>query len=75
MLGKDISFDPKSETLYYYIGDKIARGQIQLVNKEKWYNTVKDMFLQKIDRFSFTIKQKKTNRLSLQANPASLTYF
>ena len=28
MLSKDISFDPKSEMLYYYIGDKIAGGQI-----------------------------------------------
>ncbi len=34
MLGKDINFNPKSETLYY-IGDKIVRGQIQLINKEK----------------------------------------
>ena len=28
MLGKDINFNPKSEMLYYYIGDKIAGGQI-----------------------------------------------
>ena len=28
ILGKDISFNPKSEMLYYYISDKIARGQI-----------------------------------------------
>ena len=35
MLGKDISFNPKSKTLYYYIGNKIAKGQIQLVNKKK----------------------------------------
>jgi len=26
ILGQDINFNPKSETLYYYIGDKIARG-------------------------------------------------
>ncbi len=26
ILGKNISFNPKSEILYYYIGDKIARG-------------------------------------------------
>ena len=26
ILGKDINFNPKSETLYYYIGDKIAKG-------------------------------------------------
>ena len=45
MLGKDINFDLKSKTLYYYIGDKIARGQIQLINEEKWCSVVKDMFL------------------------------
>ena len=28
ILGQDINFNPKSKTLYYYIGDKIARGQI-----------------------------------------------
>ena len=28
MLGKDISFNLKSETLYYYISNKIAGGQI-----------------------------------------------
>ena len=28
MLGKDINFDPKSEMLYYYISNKIARGRI-----------------------------------------------
>ena len=42
--------------LYYYISDKIAGGQIQLINKEKWHSVVKDIFLQKIDRFSFIIK-------------------
>ena len=26
ILGKNISFNPKSEILYYYICDKIARG-------------------------------------------------
>ena len=26
ILGKDISFNPKSKILYYYIGDKIAKG-------------------------------------------------
>ena len=35
ILSKNISFNPKNKTLYYYIGDKIARGRIQLVNKEK----------------------------------------
>ena len=28
ILGKNINFNPKSETLYYYISNKIARGQI-----------------------------------------------
>ena len=28
ILGKDINFNPKSETLYYYINNKIARGRI-----------------------------------------------
>ena len=28
ILGKDISFNFKSEMLYYYIGNKIARGRI-----------------------------------------------
>ena len=28
ILGKDINFNPKNEMLYYYIGNKIARGQI-----------------------------------------------
>ena len=45
ILGKNISFDPKSETLYYYISNKIVRGQIQLINKEKWRSIVKDIFL------------------------------
>ena len=44
MLGKDINFDLKSKTLYYYIGDKIARGQIQLINEEKWRSIVKNIF-------------------------------
>ena len=35
ILGQDINFNPKSKILCYYIGDKIARGQIQLINKEK----------------------------------------
>ena len=26
ILGKNINFNPKSEMLYYYIGNKIARG-------------------------------------------------
>ena len=63
ILGKDISFNPKSKTLYYYISNKIAGGQIQLINKEKWRNIVKDMFLQEINRFLFIIEQKKTSRL------------
>jgi len=45
MLGQDINFNPKSKTLCYYIGNKIARGQIQLINKEKWRSVVKDIFL------------------------------
>ena len=45
MLGQDINFNPKSETLYYYISNKIARERIQLINKEKWRSVVKDMFL------------------------------
>ena len=45
ILGKNISFNPKSKILYYYISNKIARGQIQLVNKEKWHSVVEDMFL------------------------------
>ena len=45
MLGQNINFNPKSKTLYYYIGDKIVRGQIQLINKEKWRSAVKDIFL------------------------------
>ena len=28
ILGKDISFNPKSKILYYYIGNKIAEGRI-----------------------------------------------
>jgi hypothetical protein len=31
--------------LYYYIGDKIAKEQIQLINKKKWQNAVEDIFL------------------------------
>jgi hypothetical protein len=31
--------------LYYYISNKITKGQIQLINEEKWYSTVKDIFL------------------------------
>ena len=65
ILSKNISFNPKSKMLYYYIGNKIAKGQIQLINKRKWRNTVKDMFLQEMDRFLFTIKQKGISRLSL----------
>ena len=45
ILGQDINFDPKSKMLYYYISNKIARGRIQLINKEKWYSVVEDMFL------------------------------
>ena len=56
ILGKDINFDPKSEMLYYYISNKIARGRIQLINEEKWRSTVKDIFLQKMDKFLFTIE-------------------
>ena len=56
MLGKDISFNPKSEMLCYYVGDKIAGGQIQLINKEKWCSIVEDMFLQEMDRFLFIIE-------------------
>ena len=56
ILGQDINFNPKSKTLYYYIGDKIARGQIQLINKEKQRSAVKDIFLQEINRFLFIIE-------------------
>ena len=35
ILGKNINFDPKNKTLCYYIGNKIAKGQIQLINKKK----------------------------------------
>ena len=45
ILGQNINFNPKSKTLYYYIGDKIAKRQIQFINKEKWHSTVKDIFL------------------------------
>ena len=45
MLGQYINFNPKSETLYYYISDKIAGGQIQLINEEKWRSIVEDIFL------------------------------
>jgi len=45
MLGKDINFDPKIKTLYYYVSNKIAKGQIQLINEEKWHGIVKDIFL------------------------------
>ena len=75
MLGKDISFDFKSKILCYYINDKIAGGQIQLINKEKWCSAVKNMFLQEMDRFSFIIEQRKTGKLLLKANPVSLTHF
>ena len=56
ILGKNISFNLKSKTLYYYVSNKIARGQIQLINKDKQHSTVKDIFLQEIDRFSFIIE-------------------
>jgi hypothetical protein len=73
MLGQDINFDPKSETLCYYVGDKIAGGRIQLVNEEKWRSAVEDMFLQEMDRFSFTIEQRRTSRLLPKTNLALLT--
>jgi hypothetical protein len=61
--------------LCYYIGDKIVGGQIQLINKEKCRSVVEDMFLQKINKFSFIIKQRKMGRLLPKANLVSLTYF
>ena len=56
ILGQDINFNPKSKTLYYYISNKIARGRIQLINKEKQRSALKDIFLQEIDRFLFIIE-------------------
>ena len=45
ILGQNINFNLKNKTPCYYIGNKIARGQIQLINKEKWYSIVEDIFL------------------------------
>ena len=75
ILGQDINFNPKSKTLYYYISNKIARGQIQPINKEKQHSIVEDIFLQKIDRFLFIIKQRNIGRLLPKANLVLLTYF
>jgi len=75
ILGKNINFDFKSEMLCYYIGDKITKGQIQLINEEKWRNMVEDMFLQEMNRFSFIIKQRKIGKLLPKANPISLICF
>jgi hypothetical protein len=61
--------------LCYYISNKIAKERIQLINKEKWRNIVEDIFLQKIDRFLFIIKQRKMGRLLPKANPVLLTHF
>ena len=44
ILGQDINFKPKNKTLCYYISNKIARGRIQFINKEKWYSIVEDIF-------------------------------
>ena len=75
MLNKNISFNSKSEMFCYYVGDKIAGGQIQLVNEEKWRNIIEDIFLQKINRFLFIIKQRKMGKLLPKVNPALLICF